>query len=462
MKAAARSPLSAGRWLGGMLLAVLLVLGGVMAAKSEYIVLGAQAYIYGYPLVMMDLTRAHAAQTIGAPNQLRRVRQFPGAAFRDVVRPNVDTLYTTAFIDMAHGPWVFELPAHRPRYELMAFLDAWTDVFAAPGTRTTGEAGGRFLLAGPNWQGETPAGLTLLRAPTRLVWLIGRTQTRGTADFPLVHRMQDQLRLNALSDWRLGRDSAPVDWQPGAVPSAPPQTLMRRMDSLDFFTRLTQLLVDNPPRAADAPLLLKLQRIGLRVGHAPDWNWLERCSVALGRRIADWKVDRELEGSRERQTHAWSTPPGVLGDYGTHYNIRAVVAKVGLGANLPIDAIYPFTRVDAQGAALHGDQRYRLHFAAGALPPVTAFWSVTAYGGDDFLIDNPLQRFARASHDELLYNPDGSLDLWIQAQAPSQERQRNWLPVRPGSSFLLGARLYGPKAGALAGDWQMPALQRID
>lgn len=448
------------RALLGLVL-VLAALAGVAVAKSEHIVLGAEAYMYGYPLVIMDATRANAALNIGPENLLRRVRQFPNAQFRDVVRPNVDTLYTTAFIDMDLGPWVFELPANPQRYELMAFLDAWTDVFAAPGTRTTGGSGGRFLLAGPRWQGETPEGLVLLRAPTRMAWLIGRTQTHGPADFPLVHQLQDGLRLTRLPDWLAGHGYAAPAWQAASVRPIAPAEQMRRMDPMVFFTRLAMLMADNPPKAADAPMLIKLKRIGVVPGTAPQWSWLDRWSVALGRRIADWKVAQELDRARE-SGQAWTTPPAVVGNYGTHYNIRAVVAMIGLGANLPIDATYPNTRVDAQGHALHGDHRYRLHFRADGLPPVSAFWSVTAYGENDYLIDNPLQRHARASHNELLYNADGSLDFWVQAQAPEGELQRNWLPVRAGEGFLLNARLYGPLAQALDGSWQMPAVVRID
>ena len=128
-------------------------IAGTLYVKSEQIVLGAEAYIFGYPLVMMDVTRVNAGLTLGPENHLRRVRQFPDSSFKDVVRPNVDTLYTTGFIDMAKGPWVFEMAANAQRYEVMPFMDGWTNVFATPGTRTTGTAGGRFLLAGPDWQG---------------------------------------------------------------------------------------------------------------------------------------------------------------------------------------------------------------------------------------------------------------------------------------------------------------------
>ncbi len=441
-------------------LAPTLLLAAALYTKAEQIVLGAEAYIYGYPLVMMESTRAAAAQAIGAENQLVRVRKFPDATFKDVVRPNLDTLYTVAFIDMDKGPWVFEMAANDQRYEVMPFMDGWTNVLAAPGTRTTGTRGGRFLLAGPGWAGETPQGLTLLRSPTAIVWLIGRTQTNGTADYPLVHRLQDGITLRALADLRV-KELAPTPvWHPASPKPVPPIQQMQAMDTEAFFTRLALLMVRNPPAPADGPMLVKLGRIGVTPGQAPHWSLPDRWAVRLGRQIADWTVAGEL-GKRATR-NGWITPPSMLGNYGTSYNIRAVVAMIGLGANLPADAIYPSASVDGAGQALHGDRRYRLHFNAGELPPVNAFWSVTACGADNFFIDNPINRYALGDRDPLVYNADGSLDLWLQAQAPPPALRANWLPVKYGEPFLLNARLYWPKPAALGGTWGMPAIERLD
>lgn len=443
------------------LLSILAVFGGFLYAKAEHIVLGAEAYVYGYPLVIMDVTRERSNQNMGPENELHRIRQFPDAQFKNVVRPNVDTLYTTAFIDMAQGPWVFEMAPNSTRYELMPFMDAWTNVFASPGTRTTGKAGGTFLLAGPGWNGATPAGMQLLRSPTRMVWLIGRTQTNGASDFPVVHRLQDGLKLSRL-------DSAPA---PLADPAKPvhshpdnnlaPLAFMKAMGTQVFFERLSALMVDNPPTAADGPMVMKLARIGLVPGQTPQWGWLDRMGVGVGRWIADIKLSQELNKLSDPK-RGWSTPPAILGQYGTSYNIRAGVAIIGLGANLPADATYPITRGDANGQSLNGKHRYKLHFKPGSLPPVNAFWSLTAYGEDDYLIDNPLQRFALGDRDPLVYNPDGSLDLWIQSSEPAGQPLSNWLPVKPDQAFSLNARLYWPKSSAVDATWRMPAVERVD
>jgi len=453
---------------GWIILAVLLTTVVLLYTKLDYIKGGAEAYVFGYPLVMMELTRQTAVQSIGPENHLRRVRQFPDASFRDVVRPNVDTLYTTAFIDMQQGPWVFEMPANQQRYEVMPFMDAWTNVFAAPGSRMNSrnskgdiKGGGKYLLVPANWQGLVPPGLQVLRAPTQIVWLIGRTQTNGVADFDLVHTLQDGLQLRSLADWQANKPEAPSVWQPQPEKALPPIVQMRQMDVMHFFGNLSRLMQDNPPAVADAPMLEKMRRIGITPGTVADWSWLDKKCIALGRWLADRKIAQELKKPRDA-VNGWVTPPANLGNYGTDYNIRAVVAMIGLGANLPADAIYPSASVDNHNRPLDGNKRYRLHFPADQLPPARAFWSVTAYGTDDFLIDNPIQRHALGSRDALAMNEDGSLDIYLQAAAPPDKWLANWLPVKQGRGFILNARLYWPMPAALEARWHMPAIEALD
>ena len=449
-------------------LVLVAVITAMLLVMKDKIMLGAEAYLYGYPLVMMETTRIQSAKYIGPENQLRMVRQFPNAQFKDVVRPNVDTLYTTAFISMKEGPWAFEMPANNKRYELMPFMDAWTNVFASPGTRTSGNQGGTYLLAGPEWNGQVPKGMTLLKSPTDMVWLIGRTQTNGTADFATVHELQNRLRLSkwpqppdSLSASTDSKRDAQPSWQVSTEPSLTPVAQMKALNTTEFFNRLMKLMVSNPPSPEDAPLLARLAQLEIKPGQAVHLSGSNALSFSLGRWIANQRVMKAL--NTKAQDGSWSYPPLNLGRYGTDYNTRAAVAMVGLGANLPEDAVYPNTALDHQGQALNGKHRYRLHFAANALPPVKAFWSITAYGADEFLIDNPLQRFAIGDRDPLVFNADGSLDLWVQATPPSQkEAAANWLPVQMGAPFLLNARLYWPEDKALNGQWKMPVVERLN
>ena len=456
-------------WTSGLILGLIICCGAVLYLQTDKIKLGAQAYLYGYPLVLMDLTRANSALSMGPENQLHFTREFPDANFKGVVRPNADTLYTSSFIDMQEGPWVLDMPANTERYELIPLMDAWSHVFASPGTRQGGAHDRCFLLAGPTWQGSAPPELELLRSPTRMVWLLGRTQTNGSADYPAVHRIQNRLRLQSLADWQQqrGQQRGQTPLLKGSVPiesieSIQPISPLAQMEGLsaeDFFVRLMRLMADNPGAAEDAPMLQAMAGLGLVPGQTVQLAWPGRWRLALGRWLADRQVGKALK--QASADGAWFTPPLLLGQYGMNYDMRAAVARVGLGANLPQDAMYPNTRVDHQGQPLNGKHRYRLHFEASQLPPVKAFWSITAYGADDFFIDNPLHRFALGDRDPLLFNPDGSLDLWIQAQSPEPAKQSNWLPVQEGAAFLLNARLYWPKPQALDGRWQMPRVERL-
>lgn len=449
-------------------LVLVALVAAMLLIKKDKIMLGAEAYLYGYPLVIMETTRVQSAKYIGPENQLRMVRQFPNAHFKDVVRPNVDTLYTTAFISMKEGPWVFEMPANDKRYELMPFMDAWTNVFASPGTRTSGNQGATYLLTGPEWDGQVPKDMTLLKSPTDMVWLIGRTQTNGAADFATVHELQNRLRLtkwpmpdNPTSANTDSKRDAKPDWQVSLEPSLAPVAQMKALSTPEFFNRLMQLMVSHPASKEDAPLIERLAHLEIKPGQAVHLSWSNALSFSLGRWIATQRVMKAL--NTKAQDGSWSYPPLNLGRYGTDYNTRAAVAMVGLGANLPEDAVYPNTALDHQGQALNGKHRYRLHFAANALPPVKAFWSITAYGADEFLIDNPMQRFAIGDRDPLVFNADGSLDLWVQATPPSQkEAAANWLPVQMGAPFLLNARLYWPEDKALNGQWKMPVVERLN
>lgn len=457
------SPLRKMRTLWRRLLAVgllaMLVSAGLAWSQRETLGLAARGYVFGYPLVLADLTRHSFVSGIAPANRLVHMPTFPDADFRVFVRPNVDTLYTQAWLDMDAGPWVFEVPGSQ-RYLLMQFLDAWSNVFASLGSRTLGSQGGRFLLVGPNWDGQVPAGLTLLRSPTRLSWLLGRIQTNGKADYPAVHAIQAGIRLRSMDDWEQGVASAAL---PFALPESPgpsPLHQMRALSAQDFFARLATLLQDNPAAAADAAAVAELRQLGVRAGAAPEWGWLQRQTARLGIWLAEREMHQSLQGT-EGLVNGWRQPPMHIGAYGQDYGLRAVVAMAGFGANLAVDAIYPNANLDSQGQPLQGGQRYHLHFTADKLPPAKAFWSVTAYDGDGYLFSNPQHRYALGDRDPLRYNSDGSLDLWLQHEAPTAEQRGNWLPIPASGPFSLTGRIYLPEQRMLDGQWHMPAIERF-
>jgi hypothetical protein len=428
------------------------------------------AYVYGYPLVLMDVTRDVTTATskpddeklIAPINQFAHARQFPDATFTNVVSPNADTLYSLAWLDLSQEPMILSVPEMGSRYYLMQMLDAWTNVFAAPGTRTTGNHQGDFAMVGPNWTGKLPAGLREIRSPTDTVLIGGRTQTNGKQDYPVVHAMQQKYKLTPLSAWSKPYTSPlSVPVRQGVDTKTPPVEQVRKMDARSFFSRLASLWKGNPPAPADITAVERLKGIGLERGMAFEQRNLNPAFVEElenGVRDAQEKIVAEARKPHGKNINGWQFMEN-LGHYGTDYLWRAVVALIGLGANQPEDAIYPHATVDSDGQPLTGANEDVMRFAPGELPPVSAFWSVTLYNDKQFFADNPINRYAIGDRDKLKPNDDGSLSLYIQNQSPGKDLESNWLPA-PKGEFNLFMRLYWPKKEVIEGIWKPPKVER--
>jgi hypothetical protein len=431
---------------------------------------GVEAYAYGYPLVLMDVTRrvmTHVSsprETALLLNQFAHARSFPGPEIRSVVSPNVDTLYSVAWLDVSREPVVLHVPDTQGRYYLMPMLGAWTNVFASPGKRTTGTGEGDFAIVGPGWQGTLPDGVREIKAPTGMVWIIGRTQTNGNADYEPVHAIQRQYTLTPLSSFGKAYTTptkVPVD--PKVDAKTPPVNQVERMDVATFFGTMTRLMKDNPPPPADAPVVKRLASIGIVAGDEFDPGRLDgatRKGLERALKAAREKIKEPPSDVRSLIEDGWLVQRTGMGSYGANYQKRAYVALIGLGANLPQDAIYPMTRVDGDGKPLTGANRYVIHFDKGRTPPVNAFWSVTVYDMEQFLVPNPIKRYAIGDRDRLKFNEDGSLDLFVQHGSPGPEKESNWLPTLEGP-FNLIMRLYWPKESMLDGSWKVPPVQRL-
>lgn len=444
------------------------------AKEAEAFALGTQAYVYAYPLVTMEMTRrvmTNVTRPEGARapmGQFVRMREYPDAQFRDVTAPNADTLYTTAWFDVSKEPWIVSVPDMKGRYFLLPMLDGWTNVFQDPGTRVTGSKAQTFAITGPGWRGELPKGVSEYKSPTGLVWLLGRIYSSGTpADAMEVHALQDRITAVPLSSW--GRPYLP---EPAQVdPAIDMKTAVRsQVDALDaaaYFELFADLLKTNPPAAADAPMLAKLAKIGIVPGQDFDASTLEP-AVAKGlakapkpaqQQIMAWLKEGIAAGDFKLENGwAFTTQAGV---YGTHYLQRALVTAIGLGANRPQDAVYPTSTGPDLVQKYRGDNKYVMHFPKGQLPPVDGFWSLTLYDQDYFFVDNPLNRYTLSQRDKLKTNPDGSVDLYIQADSPGKDKESNWLPA-PRDEFILMLRLYGPKQtppSLLDGSWKIPEVK---
>jgi len=432
---------------------------------TEDFEIASDAYIYGYPLVTMEMTRRVVTNvpevrgTRGPMGHIIKLREYPDASFRDVTAPNADTLYTTAFFDVGDEPWVVSAPDMKGRYFLLPFLDGWTNVFAVPGSRTTGTQAQTFVITGPGWSGTIPAGMTELKSPTAIVWMLGRIYCTGTPeDYAAVHALQDQFKLQPLSTW--GKDYAPP---PGKVDSAidmktPVRDQVNSLSTTQYFTLLADLMKRNPPAAADAPALEQFKAIGLEAGKSFDGKALDSRWDARLPKLSFDRIVLHLASLKRENGWLFTTKTGL---YGTDYIQRALITGIGLGANRPQDAIYPASQRASLLEAYEGDKKYTLRFEKGRLPPVKGFWSLTMYDEAMFFVANPINRYSMSVRTNPKFEPDGSLVIYIQNESPGADKEANWLPA-PKGKFHLMLRLYWPdedNPSILDGSWVIPPVK---
>ncbi|MBI1246743.1 DUF1254 domain-containing protein [bacterium] len=439
--------------------------------SEEIAQIAQEAYYYAYPLVIMDVTRQVSTNCetpdpshLSAPmNQFANAAQFPDANFTEVVRPNADTLYSTLWFDVTNEPLVIHVPDSDGRFYLLPMIDMWTDVFASPGKRTTGTAEQTIAIVGPKWKGDLPKTMYVIRAPTSVGWIIGRTQTNGKADFGNVHKFQAGLRAIPLSAW--GTNYTPPNGKiDSSVSADPPTEQVARMDVAEFFGRFIELTKANPPHPNDYPILARMKRIGLEPGKPFDFAKAPaniRAALTDAIPICQKRLTGGL-ASAGTVVNNWGMLLSPIGTYGTDYYRRALIAYGGLGANVIEDAIYPTAFVDSDNSLFDSGKKYVLHFSKEGIPPVRAFWSLTMYNDNQLFAHNPINRYAIGDRDKMEFNEDGSLTLYIQRDSPGKDKENNWLPAPESGGFSMNLRLYWPKPEALDGTWKPPAVQRVD
>ncbi len=445
-------------------------------ATSEDSQLLMDAYIYGYSLITTEVTRVQMSNVpevrgLHAPmGQFINVKRYPPADFRGVSAPNADTLYSLAWLDVGAEPMVFSHPDMGSRYFLFPMYSLWMPVVASVGARTGATKATNYLITGPGWSGQVPAGMVQVRSPTRYFLILGRTYADGTdADYAAVNALQDQYRITPLSAFgtNFAHRAPPVDPNPGFSMTDKPQVVILGMSAEEYFTRLMRLMGSAaPPAPEDAPFVARMARIGLVPGQPFDGSKL---SPAARESLKDLP-QRALAGiATHRQgvgtiVNGWAVTKG-LGRYGSDYMKRAVVAAFGWPANLQEDAVYPFTETDSEGRPLTGASKYTLTFAAGQTPPVNGFWSITMYEIDQgwWFVPNRLNKFTVSPRNNLKTNPDGSTTLYFQVDSPGSDKESNWLPA-PRGSFLPMLRMYWPREtdpSILNGSWAPPFIQKV-
>jgi hypothetical protein len=465
--------------LAALAFGIVTMLGGVPSmaqdkgklSEKEAAEIATEAYVYGYPLVTMEMTRrvmtnaAEPKDSHAPMGQFYLMRTYPNASFKDVTAPNADTLYSLAWLDVAKEPYVFSLPDQGDRYYLMPMLDAWTTVFQVPGKRTTGDKAQTYAITGPGWKGELPKGVTEYKSPTSMVWIIGRTYCTGTPeDYKAVHALQDKYSLVPLSAY--GKPYTPPKGKvdPSIDMKTPVRDQVNKLDVGAYFKLMAALMKDNPPAKDDAPMVAKMAKIGLVPGQDFDVGKLDPAVAKALQGVPKAGVETIMTHFKNAgtQVNGWQimTKTGI---YGTEYLQRAFVTAIGLGANRPQDAVYPTSEADASGKPYSGANKYVMHFDKGQTPPADGFWSLTMYNAEFFFVDNKLNKYTVSPRNALKYNADGSLDIYIQNESPGTDKEANWLPA-PKDKFILMMRLYWPKEkdpSILDGSWKPPAVKVV-
>jgi hypothetical protein len=411
---------------------------------------GVAAYVHGYPPLISAVSQAHFLV-----NRQVGIAGTTSPQNRLVVLPNVDTAYTVARLDLHAGPVIVHVPAMRGRYYVFELLDAYTNVFGYVGTRVTGSAAGTYAIAGPGTRGRV-AGLRTIHSPTPDALLLGRTLVEPTDTSATLHQILGSYTMTAP-----GGSAAPslvLD----ASPKFPPATIPTGMAFLDAFDAL---LAQDPPSAAERKALAPFRRFGIGPGLKASTTSLPAAvrrallrGVSAGpARVASAVAQLRRQSIREHG--GWLVPGRGTGDAGSDWGLRAVVARIGLWANTPEEAIYPIAANDSAGRLLSGRHRYVLRFSGR--PPARAFWSLTMYDSALHLYANPQRRYALGDRTPGLRPArDGSLTLYLQHAAPRRGRAA-WLPA-PAGHFVVALRLYVPPSFVLRDGWAPPGIRCVD
>ncbi|MFD4457022.1 DUF1254 domain-containing protein [Nocardia sp. NPDC058480] len=427
----------------------------------DVLALATDAYIFGYPMIMLDIMRAASAPTNTLDHSV-----LPDPTDRGVARLSHDMVYSQAWLDLDDDPLVLQIPGMEPdRFWLFQLVDAWADTvhdLTSKDPRTTVDAGGppyTYVITGPKWTGQLPAQMTRLHMPSALSSIVARIQINGAADAPNVNRWQHELKLIPLSAWNRGEYDSTIS-RVHAIDRGPEPPVKRiaAMDGRTYLNRLCRLMLSGPPAAADAPLMDQLAAIGIQPGGVVDdqpTDVLDEAVRQAQRRIADWT------DPTARHPNGWEIPID-LGTFGTDYLRRAATTKRS-PALAPIrDVIY--ANRDAPTTDDGGNPlRYRIRFEPGQWPPVKAFASLTAYDTQGFLVPNPDEIYSVGHFPAVVPAPDGSVELAIQQQDPRPSTPAgNWLPIPSTGDFSLTMRLYAPRGDALDGKWEPPPMTRLD
>ncbi|WP_250466445.1 DUF1214 domain-containing protein [Caballeronia sp. GAFFF2] len=477
-------PLNAALWVSTSLSAAALLAGCAGTATPEAANTGGwvknqvvDAYTFGFPLVASDIARERAsgaARPGQAPlNTFRHAIALPPAGATGW--PSVDTLDSSAWLDVSADPVIVTVPAApRARYLDTRAFDAWSNALYSSADTTPFPKAQLIAFVPAGFTGTLPAGATRVETRTRYVWLSVRVRVNGTRDVREVRKLQTSMRIDTLTPTKgsLADPTSTVTgaWPgnatgqtpsvpplPSAAPTASPGAQAEALDANAFFARLARSLDDNPPAADDAPAMSRLADLGVKPGEPVQFKKADAPLLASG--VADGRAHLATAPSNAITKNGWTWFGDDVGNYGTDYILRAYLARHQPFSGTKAGEAKPVARVDSDGHPLNGANTYVLHFAPNQLPPVRGFWTLAAYTKDGAFANGKLPRLSLSDRDRLKKNRDGSVDVTVSAEAPPRARASNWLPA-PDGDFQLTMRLYAPKPQASDGTWTPPAVER--
>src|SRR2546423_1703064 len=429
-----------------------------------------EAYVYGFPIV--DNYRIQYGYFVDtknpeykAPwNQIHNTPRVYTPADTAIQTPNSDTPYSFVGMDLRTEPMVLTVPPiEKQRYFSIQLIDAYTFNFDYIGSRTTGNQGGSYLVAGPNWKGETPRGVKkVFRSETEFVFAVYRTQLFKPDDIDNVKKVQAGYKAQTLSAF-LGQ---PAPKAAPAIDFIKPLSPAEEKTSPEFFNILNFVLQFCPTNPSEKALMARFAKIGIGAGKTMDASKLSpEMKAAVEQGVADaWAefggLVKEFDAGKVTSGDVFGTREYLK----NNYLYRMGAAVMGIYGNSKEEAMYPVYGVDSDGKKLDGANRYTLHFAKGELPPVHAFWSMTMYElPKSLLVANPINRYLINSPmlPELTRDADGGLTLYFQNESPGKDKESNWLPA-PKRPFIMYMRLYWPKAEAVEGKWTAPKLKKAE
>ena len=441
--------------------------GAADTTPDEARAIAKEAYIYGFPLV--DNYRCEYSYFVDrqdpdfkAPwNHIANIPRVFTPADTAVQTPNSDTPYSWLGLDLRTEPIVLTLPPiQKERYYSVQLTDAYTFNFAYLGSRTTGNGGGSYLIAGPNWKGQKPKGIQkVIRSETELIIVIYRTQLFSPADIDNVKKVQAGYKVQTLSE---SSGTAAPKAAPG-IDFIKPLTVDGQKTSLQFFNIVNFVLQFCPTVPSEKALRARFAKIGVGAGKTFDPDKLTpEMKTAIEQGRADAYADfaggvKQLNDGSLTSGDLFGTRQSMKNNY-----LNRWLGTIGIYGNSKQEAMYPIYRVDADGQNLSGANRYTIRFAPGQLPPVNAFWSLTMYNlPQSLLVANPINRYLINSPmlPQLHRDADGGLTLLIQNESPGKDKEANWLPA-PKGPFAMYMRLYWPKEAALDGQWIAPKLNK--